>query len=156
MSKKHDVYPTKYFRAADLPDGWSLVAQVEMCRREEFDGKHDGEKIDKLVCYFHGHKSGLVVGPVVWDQIAEVMAANGVDKLNADDYEYWPNHWLELHRDRTPFGGKLVPCIRVRVPSAIPASKAKARTKKRTDMLPPDPLSDEEVEAARRRATEYD
>jgi hypothetical protein len=136
MSKKHDVYPTKYFRAADLPDGWSLVAQVEMCRREEFDGKRDGEKIDKLVCYFHGHKSGLVVGPVVWDQIAEVMAANGVDKFNADDYEFWSGHWVELYRDRTPFGGKMVPCIRARIPST-PPPKAKAKAKKK-----PDPQSD--------------
>ena len=90
MSKKHDVYPTKYFRAADLPDGWSLVAQVEMCRREEFDGRHDGEKITKLVCYFHGHKSGLVVGPVVWDQIAEVMAANGIESHARNGHE--PQH----------------------------------------------------------------
>jgi hypothetical protein len=137
MSKKHDVYPTKYFRAADLPDGWSLVAQVEMCRREEFEGKREGEKIDKLVCYFRGHKSGLVVGPVVWDQIAEVMAANGIDKFNADDYEFWPEHWIELYRDRTPFGGKMVPCIRVRPPSTIPAiAKKKSAKKPRPDTRP--------------------
>jgi hypothetical protein len=137
MSKKHDVYPTKYFRAADLPDGWSLVAQVEMCRREEFDGKRDGEKIDKLVCYFRGHKSGLVVGPVVWDQIAEVMAANGVDKFNADDYEFWSEHWIELYRDRTLFGGKMVPCIRVRPPSTIPAiAKKKSAKKPKLDTRP--------------------
>ena len=37
MSKKHDVYPTKYFRAADLQDGWSLVAQVEMCLRRRHE-----------------------------------------------------------------------------------------------------------------------
>jgi hypothetical protein len=151
MSKKHDIYPTKFFRAADLPDGWSLVAQVEMCRREEFDGKRDGETVEKLVLYLRGIKSGLVVGPVVWDQIAEVMAANGVDKFNADDYEFWPGHWIELHRDRTQFGGKMVPCVRVKAPSAIPSPKAKAKAKKKSD-----PLSDEEMEAARRRATEYD
>jgi hypothetical protein len=133
MSRKSEVYPTKYFRAADLSDNWSLVVQVETCRREEFDGKRDGEKIDKLVCYFHGQKSGLVVGPVVWDQIAEVMAANGVDKFNADDYEFWPGRWIELHRDRTQFGGKMVPCIRVKSPSAIPPSKAKAKAKKKSD-----------------------
>ncbi len=129
MAKKLDVYPTRYFRASDLPDGWSLVAQVEMCRREEFPGKRDGETADKLVCYFHGHKSGLVVGPVVWEQIAGVMAGNGVDAFNADDYDYWPGHWLELFRDRTQFGGKTVPCVRVKKPSAIPSPKAKAKKK---------------------------
>jgi hypothetical protein len=136
MSRKSEVYPTRYFRASGLPDGWSLTAQVEACRREPFDGERDGEKIDKLVVYFHGQKSGLVVGPVVWDQIAEVMAANGVDRSNADDYEFWPGHWLELHRDRTQFGGKMVPCIRVREPSTIPSPKVKARAKKKPDAKP--------------------
>jgi hypothetical protein len=130
MAKKQDVYPKKYFAAADLPDDWSLVGQVETCRREPFPGNRPGETIDKLVLYLKGVKSGLVVGPTVWNQIAEVMAANGVDKFNADDYDFWKGHWIELYRDRTQFGAKgLVPCIRVRAPSTIPPSKAKAKAK---------------------------
>jgi hypothetical protein len=127
MPRKTDIYPTRYFRASDLPDDWTLTAQVETCRREEFDKGDGQQKTDKLVCYFKGHKSGLVVGPVVWDQIAEVMASNGVDKFNADDFDYWPNHWLQLFRDRTPFGREIVPCIRVRKPATLPS---KAKTKK--------------------------
>ncbi|MFZ0146732.1 MAG: hypothetical protein WAM72_00030, partial [Xanthobacteraceae bacterium] len=51
-----------------------------------------------------------------------------------DDFTKWPNHWLELYRDRTPFGGKTVDCIRVRKPKALPP-KAKKKPK-------PDPKSD--------------
>jgi hypothetical protein len=91
-----------------------------------------------LVCYFHGHKSGLVIGPVVWDQISEVMAASGVDKLNADDCEFWPGHWIELHRDRTPFGGKMVPCIRARSPGTIPVTAKKKSAKKSKPDTEPD------------------
>jgi hypothetical protein len=138
MPRKSEVYPTKYFRAADLPDGWSPVVQVETCREEPFPGKRDGETVDKLVVYFRGQKSGLVVGPVVWDQIAAVMENSGVDKFNADDYAFWPGHWIELHRDRTQFGGKMVPCIRVREPNAAtPKPKAKAKAKKKPDLSDP-------------------
>jgi hypothetical protein len=143
MAKKHDVYPRKYFTAADYPDDWALVAQVETCRRELFPGKRDGEEIDKLVVYFKGIKSGLVVAPTVWNQIAEVMASDGVDRSNADDYDFWKGHWIEMYRDRTPFGSKgMVPCIRVREPAAAifegPPSKAKAKAKakKKPDQKP--------------------
>ena len=115
-----------------------VVVQVETCRLEPFPGKRDGETVDKLVVYFRGQKSGLVVGPVVWDQIAAVMENSGVDKFNADDYAFWPGHWIELHRDRTQFGGKMVPCIRVREPNAAtPKPKAKAKAKKKPDLSDP-------------------
>jgi hypothetical protein len=107
-----------------------VVVQVETCRLEPFPGKRDGETVDKLVVYFRGQKSGLVIGPVLWDAIAAIMENSGVDKFSADDYAFWPGHWLELHRDRTQFGGKLVPCIRARVPITIPSPKAKAKTKR--------------------------
>ncbi len=92
------------------------------------------QDIEKLVLYFVGQKSGLVVGPVVWDQIADVVAADGVSKFDSDDFTKWPSHWFELYRDKTPFGGKMVDCIRVRKPKALP-SKVKRKPK-------PDPKSD--------------
>jgi hypothetical protein len=108
--------------------------QIEMARREEFK---DGDKsVEKLVTYFVGKKSGLVTGPTVWDQVAAVVAADGVDKFDSDDFTKWPGHWVELYRDKTPFGGKMVPCIRVRKPSTPPAAPRKTKKSK------PDPKPD--------------
>ena len=117
-NRKRDVYPTKYFVAADFPQT-PMVLQIEIARLEKFE--NDDKEVEKLVVYFRGQKSGLIVGPTVWDQIADVVAADGVSKFDSDDYTKWKDHWLELHRDKTPFGRKgLVDCIRVRKPGAIP------------------------------------
>src|SRR6516165_3007167 len=125
-NRKRDVYPTKYFVAADFPQT-PMVLQIEIARLEKFE--NDDKEVEKLVVYFVGQKSGLIVGPTVWDQIADVMAADGVSKFDSDDYTKWKGHWLELYRDKTQFGGKMVDCIRVRKPGAIPLKKKKKTTK---------------------------
>ena len=125
-NRKRDVYPTKYFVAADFPQT-PMVLQIEIARLEKFE--NDDKEVEKLVVYFRGQKSGLIVGPTVWDQIADVVAADGVSKFDSDDYTKWKGHWLELYRDKTQFGGKMVDCIRVRKPGAIPLKKKKKTTK---------------------------
>jgi len=124
-NRKRDVYPTKYFVAADFPD-MPMVLEIEVARLEKF--KDNGKEVGKLVVYFRGQHSGLVIGPTVWDQIADVVAADGVSKFDSDDYTKWPKHWVELYRDKTPFGRDIVDCIRVRKPGAmsIPKKKKKA------------------------------
>jgi hypothetical protein len=115
MPRKQDVHQSKYFRAADYPEGWTLTAEVETARVEEFQNGSD--KIEKLVVYLKKQKSGLVIGPTVWDQFAELT---GTDEAND-----WKGHRVELYRDKTRFGGKVVPCIRVRKPDTpAPAKKS--------------------------------
>jgi hypothetical protein len=59
--RKTDAYPTKYFKAKNFPDDWSLTVEVEMARMEPFEnGKENRER---LVVYFCKQKGGLVVGP---------------------------------------------------------------------------------------------
>jgi hypothetical protein len=136
-NKKRDVYPTRYFTATDFPET-PMVLQIEVARREEFE--NDGKSVEKLVVYFVGQKSGLVVGPTVWDQIADIVAADGVDKFDSDDFTKWPGHWVELYRDKTPFGGKMVPCIRARKPNTPPPSKMKVKKPKPVQPYPDDPI----------------
>jgi hypothetical protein len=123
-NRKRDIYPTKYFTATDFPQT-PMVLEVETARLEKFE--NDGKSVEKLVVYFRGQKSGLVIGPTVWDQIADVVAADGVSKFDSDDYTKWPGHWVELYRDKTPFGGKMVDCIRVRKPATPPPKKKLAK-----------------------------
>jgi hypothetical protein len=124
--RKSDAYPSKYFKAADFGDDWSLVVEIEMARMEEFSGDRGGRDAKKLVVYFRRQKSGLVVGPTVWDQF---ISATG-----EEDSDEWKGHRVELYRDYTAFAGKSVPCIRVRKPT-----ESKKSAKK------PAPVVDEDV-----------
>src|SRR5262245_430681 len=99
-----------------------MVLEIETACLEKFE--NDGKTKETLVLYFRGQKSGLVIGPTVWDQIADVVAADGVSKSDSDDYTKWKGHWVELYRDKTPFGGKIVDCIRVRNPGAKPPKRS--------------------------------
>jgi hypothetical protein len=113
--RKADAYPSKYFKAADFADDWTLTVEVEMARMEEFPSDRGNGKAEKLVVYFRRQKSGLVVGPTIWDQFIEVTGE--------EDCDNWKGHHVELFRDWTQFGGKKVPCIRVRTPDAPPTKK---------------------------------
>jgi hypothetical protein len=123
--RKRDAYPSKYFKAVDFLNT-PIVLEIETTRREKFE--NGGKTEEKTVVYFVGVKSGLVIGPIVWDQIAEVTGS--------DDDKDWPHHRVELFKTKTPFGRDMVDCIRVRAPGTAAKPKKKSATKK------PDPKPD--------------
>jgi hypothetical protein len=113
--RKNEAYPRKYFRAKDYPEGWTITVEVEMARMESFEnGKSDDEK---MVVYFRKQKSGLVIGPTVWDQFIEVTGK--------EDCDEWKGHRVELYRDWTKFQGDDVECIRVRKAGEPPKKPTK-------------------------------
>jgi hypothetical protein len=102
------------------------VFEIETSRIERLE---NGDKIaNKLVLYFKGIKSGLVIGATVYDQVADFLG---------DETDEWPGHKVEHFRTETQFSGKTVPAIRVRKPGVKP-KKAAAKS----DDKPP-PLNDE-------------
>jgi hypothetical protein len=123
--RKSEAYPSKYFRAKDYPDDWTLTVEIEMARMESFEnGKSNRER---LVVYFRKQKSGLVVGPIIWDQFIEATGE--------EDSDDWKGHRVELFRDWTNFQGKNVECIRVRKAGEPPPKKSKKSAPK--DDKPP-------------------
>ena len=60
--RKNEAYPSKYFKAKDLPNDWTLTVEVEMARMEKFENGRGKEEAEKLVVYFRKQKSGLVTG----------------------------------------------------------------------------------------------
>jgi hypothetical protein len=122
--KKSDLHPSKYFKAADFEGPLTLT--IEMARPEKFENGRDEE--EKLVVYFKKTKSGLVIGPIVWGMIADIVGT--------DETEKWPGHRLKLVRETTMFGGKRVPCIRPYAPDDTPAKKAPKKPPP-TDDKPP-------------------
>jgi hypothetical protein len=122
--KRSDAYPSKFFKAADYDDDWKMTVEIELARMEEIGA--DGKKTEKLVVYFRRVKQGLVSGPTIFDQIADVTGE--------DDSDDWKGHRIELFRDTTFFGGKQVPAIRVRAVGEQP--KKKMSPKKKPDEKP--------------------
>jgi hypothetical protein len=118
MPRKHEVITSKYFRAADFPEGWTLTAEIELARLENVGQGNDAKQ--KLVVYFRRQKPGLVCGSVLWDQFIELTGEENSDN--------WPGHMAELFRTTTPFGREIMPCIRARKPGA-PKKPRKAASK---------------------------
>jgi hypothetical protein len=114
--RKTEAYPSKYFKAKDYPEDWTLTAEIEMARLEPFEGNGRG-KTEKLVVYFRKQKAGLVTGPTLFDQISDVTGQ--------DDSDAWKGHRVTLFRDTVDFKGEDTPCIRVRAPDAPPMKPAK-------------------------------
>jgi hypothetical protein len=125
--RKNEAYPSRYFKAKDFPDDWTLTVEVEMARMEKFENGRGKDAAEKLVVYFRKQKSGLVVGPTVWDQFIEATGE--------EDCTDWKGRHVCLYRDTTQFGGDTVACIRVRKPGA-PVKKPKKAAPK--DDSPPD------------------
>ena len=120
--RKTEAYPSKYFKAKDYDNSWTLTVEIEMARMESFD--NGGSSRERLVVYFRKQRSGLVVGPTVWDQFIEATGE--------EDSDDWKGHRVELYRDWTNFQGKDVECIRVRKPGA-PAKKPSKKAAPKDD-----------------------
>ena len=122
--KKGDAYPPRFFSAAAFGDK-PRVFTIESVRRETFE--NDGNKSDKPVMYFKGERSGFVLGPTKWDQVAEALAE--------EDSDSWPDSKIELYPDTTFFGGRKVATISARKPGSRPKAKKPGSPK-------PDPKPD--------------
>lgn len=105
--KISDAFPSKYLKAADLPDGRDVRVQVQDVRLETLEQSGD----EKPVCYFIGKTRGLVLNSTNATAISAVLG---------DETESWHGQTIILFSATTTFGGKTVPCIRVRVPRTSP------------------------------------
>jgi hypothetical protein len=111
--KKGDAYPPRFFSAATFGDK-PRVLTIECVRQEKFE--NDGKTTEKPVIYFKGERSGFVLGPTKWDQVADFLG---------DESDRWPNNKAELFPDTTFFAGRKVPTISVRKPGTKPKMKSK-------------------------------
>jgi len=84
--KKGDAYPPKHLSAATFGNK-PRVFTIECVRMEKFD--NDGKVTEKPEMYFKGERSGLVLGPVKWDQVCEA--------LDEEDSDRWPGLNLPRH-----------------------------------------------------------
>lgn len=107
--KMRDMFPSKYINAGDLqPDRDVLVAirDLQMVTIE-------GEDEPKPCLCFHGAKKGLIL-----NKTNCLVLAQGL----GEDSNSWIGKTVALFATTTQFGGKLVPCVRLKVPSPPPSS----------------------------------
>ena len=118
MAKKHEIFRSKYLKAADL-DGRPRTVAIEAARTETL--KNDRGEETKSVLYFKGVRQALPLNLTNWDSVADVTSQ--------DDSDGWPGHKVELYPTTTEMRGKTVDCIRIRAPAQreLPAKKPAAQ-----------------------------
>lgn len=118
MAKKHEIFRSKYLKAADL-DGRPRTVTIEAARTETL--KNDRGEETKTVLYFKGVRQALPLNLTNWDSVADVTGQ--------DDSDDWPGHKVELYPTTTEMRGKTVDCIRIRAPAQreLPAKKPAAQ-----------------------------
>jgi hypothetical protein len=127
--RKADAMPSRYFRAKDLPEGWTLQAEIELARLEKFEGERGKESTEKMVVFFRRQKSALVVGSVTWDLL--------VKATGEEDSDSWKGHVVTLFKTTCQFGRETVDCIRVKEADKKAAPK-KAAPKAAPKTVPPE------------------
>lgn len=98
-----DQYQTDRLKASDVPAGREFTVIVERVLLE----KLDDDEPEKPVCHFSNAKKSLPLNKTNALQIAEAYGP---------ETEAWSGRPIVLYRAKTMFGGKMVDCIRCRVP----------------------------------------
>jgi len=102
------AFPSRYLKAADIPLGQSVTVTVRSVVSEGVESDH-GPAEDKPVLYFMDKKKGLVLNRT---NAAIVSEAYG------DETDAWTGLPVEIYTTQTEFRGRMVPCLRLRIPAA--------------------------------------
>lgn len=105
MAKRHEIFPSRYLKEADLA-GKPLEVEIERAPTDTFGTGDDATQ--KTVLYFRGDVKPLPLNMTNWDSVAEITGC--------DDTVEWRGHRIELYPSTTQMRGSVVPCIRIRAP----------------------------------------
>jgi hypothetical protein len=101
MSTKSDLFPSKWFKASDIPET-GLPVRIAKITRESIGT----EQKDKPIVHFANQEKALVLNATNFDCIDAA--------LNESDTDKWTGRVVELFATETSFAGKVMPCVRVR------------------------------------------
>ena len=111
-----EAFPSKWLKAADFK-GRGVIATIDDVEMEKVGDD------SKPIVYFRGKEKGLCLNKTNASVIVEDYG---------DDTRLWKGKPIEMFPDKTSFQGKMVACIRVRVPET-PEDEAPPEA----DELPP-------------------
>ncbi len=100
--KKSDVFPSKYFKVADL-NGGDLEATISSVEWEQVGDD------EKAVAYFKGNKAKPL--PLNKTNFESIEAITGDDET-----DNWTGSKIVLYPTTIRFNGVLTPCVRIKAP----------------------------------------
>lgn len=101
MSSKSELFPSKWFKASDIP-GTGLPVRIAKITRERIGT----EQKEKPIVHFANQDKSLVLNATNFDCIEAA--------LNEADTDKWTGRVVELFATETSFAGNSMPCVRVR------------------------------------------
>ena len=123
--KRDKIFPSTYYKAADVRDGPIALTISQVTMEPVGEGVN---KTDKAVAYFEEENSKLMVlSPTKFDAIALIA--------KSDETEDWSGTKIVLEAGKAMFQGKLVDCVNVRAPRKQPPPKS-AEKQPRTPAAP--------------------
>ena len=136
------VFPSKWLKAADLQDAQGRPLTANVVISNVVLEKVAQDKDPMPVVYFQGKSKGLALNKT---NCSVIEATYGIE---SDD---WLGQPLQIYPTETTFQGKMVACLRVRIPSqraATPVRRAApppppSAARMPDDDLPPDFDSDQ-------------
>jgi hypothetical protein len=114
MVTKNDIFPSRFFKAADLKE--SIVLTVMKAPVEEL--KYQNRTQQKVVLYFREVKQVFPLNVTNFD-----LMTKATGKSDSDE---WTGCKIELYRTETEMRGEVVDCIRIRAPGGSGKRKTKA------------------------------
>lgn len=108
----NNLFPSKYLKAADLPEDEAVSYTIAKIKLEEI-GK---DKDNKPVIYFQGEDKGFVANKTNCRTIASALGSDEVDD--------WVGKTIRLYRTEVEFQGDMVESIRVKRKPGTNGSKA--------------------------------
>ncbi len=112
--KRGDVFTNKYLNAENL-SGHTVTVTIECTNMEDITNPQTGKTEKKAVTYFRGKEKGLVINQINWDSIVTMYG---------EESDGWPGRQITLFATTTPFGNKIVPCIRIKPGQSAPVAQA--------------------------------
>jgi hypothetical protein len=104
----NDAFPSKYLKESDLK-GREVTVTIRSVEME--DVGTDSSPEEKPVLHFNGKEKGLVLNRT---------NAGAIAAEYGDEMDDWAGKKVIIYPTTTPFKGKTVPCLRIRVPSNGP------------------------------------
>jgi hypothetical protein len=129
------TYGGNYYKAEELEKPLLLTIAAVDCK--EFE--ENGTKKTKFVVSFEEDEQQLV---------CNLTNAQAIAELYGDETDDWQGQKIVLFRDKTKYGTKTVPCIRVRAPR--PAANNGAPRQPLPELVParrrPEPITQADVD----------
>lgn len=116
------LYSGNNLKADDLKGKQPIVTIKEVTTKEF-------EKGPKAVLSFVGTEKALVLNATNFHEICDAYGSESAA---------WIGQKIQLYKDRTNFAGKMVDCIRVRVPGQVVAAPVQRKPAATHEDAPPD------------------